>query len=239
MKNKPLMRRTLAGAALVATAGVVLAGVFAVIVPSAAGEGGGSGCQFPDEIQPEQALELTSTTSGGVAAVVLTDGLLGRCFSGGNDIGYRQVPFEIELVKRSGGPDGVQTVDSGLSQLRCLDENELCFSVADEIPPIAHPTTNCPHLLDFPASRPEDTVAVTTFTLDDSLVATIQAMKTVHSCSGGNANVYILHEVIQERRKRRDGESLFVLGSAVEGFVCFLDDSNSMVSSCKQFNPEL
>lgn len=237
MRKTLLSRRMLVGAFAGALA-VGLAALFAVIIPAAKGQFGG-GCEFPYEIQPEQALELTSATSGSVAAVVLTDGLLGRCFSGGDDESYRQVPFEIELVKRSGGPDGVQTVDSGFSQLRCPAENSTCFSIGDEMPAIANPTAGCPHLLDFPASRPEDTVAVTTFTLDDSVVATIQAMKTVHSCSAGDAHVYILHEVFQERRKRRDGESLFILGRSVEGFVCFLDDLNAVVTSCKQFNPGL
>jgi hypothetical protein len=61
----------------------------------------------------------------------------------------------------------------------------------------------------------------------------------VHSCNAGNANVYLFHEVVQERRKRRDGETLVTIERSVDGIVCFLDDFNAIVSSCKRFNPEL
>src|SRR5262245_30960622 len=187
--------RTLACASLASAAALALAGVFAVIVPAAAGQFG-TGCDFPTNLQSDQALELTSTTAGSVAAVVLTDGQLARCFSGADDIGYRQIPFQIELVKRSGGATGLQTVDSELSQLHCLEENNLCSSLSEGIGAISN--VACSSLVDLPGTQPEDTVAATTFTLDETLVATVQATKAVHACNGGNGNVYLIHEVVQE-----------------------------------------
>jgi len=240
MNHKKLTRRIVAGAAVVAAVVLGIAGVFVVMVPAAAGqEGGDSGCIFPDNLQSEQALELTSATTGDMAAVVLADGQFARCFSGGNDTGYRQLPLQVELVQRRGGPSGLETIDSELSQLRCLEENDLCLPLSEGVGTMAQPVPGCPALLASPGSQPEDTVAATTFTLDSTLVATIQVTKAVHFCGAGPANVYLFHEVVQERRKRRDGDALVTIGRSVDGIACFLDAFNAVVTSCKRFDPGL
>jgi hypothetical protein len=218
-------------------AAALVCALTATIPTVAGGEPGASGCMFADEQQPEQALELTSATTGGLAATVLSDHQLGRCFSSGAEIGYRQVPLQVEIVQRRGGPKGLETVSLEVTSLKCNGQNETCLPFSAPTGPGQQPA--CPVHLDRDWVQPEKTSAATTFALGDTLVATVQATKVVHSCAAGRANVYLFFEVVRERRTLRDGERLVTIGRFADGVVCALDGSNAMVGSCSRFDPAL
>jgi hypothetical protein len=231
-------RRLLAGGVIVAAA------LGAVLAQLATGQTGPSpipeGCQ-PKSPQPEAPLKLNTVVVANLAKTIAMEKEVFNCYDADGELAeIRDVETFIEVVERTGGRLGVETVTTVIEAATCSKDFKsgrvTCGTKDVPLGATTTPLAGCSPTRGTypfePTEQPSHPVEMNTVVMTGEIVKTIKVEKEVLDCGGDIGDLYLFTKIVEDRR----GQRFVTLGKLFAGIICLKNTDGKHVS-CKAFTP--